>query len=167
MKQTKLLYFKKMIMRWSMSVFVLLAFGTASHGQQLISTGGDYFSGESGSMSWSVGELVVATFTNENTALTQGFHQTYTYGVYTQDLETEEHFLTYPNPARDHFYVMAPHLEDQNYDYILMDFTGKMVASGKIQNSPERISLSGMQSSVYFLRITEKNRHVKTLRIIK
>ena len=167
MKQTKLLFFKKLITRWSMSVFVLLAYATAGHGQQLVSTGGGYFSGASGSISWSVGELIVATFANENTALTQGFHQTYTWGVFVNELETEEHFFTYPNPAKDHFYVVSPYAEGQSYDYILMDFTGKMVARGTLQNSPERISMSGLQSSVYFLRITEKNRHVKTLRIIK
>jgi hypothetical protein len=167
MEKAKLLFFKHWVMCWGLLLFLQLALSPASYGQQLVSSGGNYFVASTGSLTWSIGELIVETYTNENTALTQGFHQTYTYGVSAREIKTEQNFIAYPIPARDHVNILAPLLKDESYEYTLLDFTGRIISKGKIVNSPERISLSGLNSSVYFLRITENNKHVKTLRIIK
>ncbi len=166
MEQAKLLFFKRRTMCCGLILLFLLAFVPASQGQQLISSGGNFFVTGTGSLSWSIGEVVVETHIKDNTALTQGFHQTYTYGVSAKDLKTEGDFIVYPNPARDHVNILAPWIQDENYEYTLLDFTGRIISRGKIVNSPERISLSGLNSSIYFLRITEGDKHVKTLRII-
>ena len=43
--------------------------------RQLVGSTGKYFSNSKGSMSWSVGELMTATFSTANNAFTQGFQQ--------------------------------------------------------------------------------------------
>ncbi len=65
---------------FSLSVSILFAL-VALNGksQQVISTSGGYFENENISMSWTVGEPVIETFTTGNITLTQGFQQPYNF----------------------------------------------------------------------------------------
>ena len=47
-----------------------------SFGQEVISSQGDSYSNASGSVDFTIGEVVIATGTDGNNDLTQGFHQT-------------------------------------------------------------------------------------------
>ena len=43
--------------------------------QEIISTSGDYFENTTGSISWTIGESMIETYTNGSEILTQGFQQ--------------------------------------------------------------------------------------------
>ena len=52
-----------------------LTFGQ-SISPEVIASSGDHFTGTDAQLSWTIGELVIDTYTNGSTQLTQGFHQT-------------------------------------------------------------------------------------------
>ncbi len=47
--------------------------------QQVVATAGDYFENDNLSISWTLGETIIATFESENIVLTQGFQQPYNF----------------------------------------------------------------------------------------
>ncbi len=50
-----------------------------SNAQQVITTAGDYFEGDNFSLSWTLGETVIETFTGNDIIFTQGFQQPYNF----------------------------------------------------------------------------------------
>jgi hypothetical protein len=67
---------KKFLSLSALLLFVLL---NATHSQQVISTSGGYFENENISLSWTVGEPVIATFNAPGIMLTQGFQQPWSF----------------------------------------------------------------------------------------
>ncbi len=61
-------------------VFVVLS-AWAAKAQQVVATTGGYFESASGSVSFTVGEPVIATFQNNEIILTQGFQQPYNFYI--------------------------------------------------------------------------------------
>ncbi len=58
-----------------MILFLLLFTSFPLHSQQAISSGGGFFQGGGASLSFTIGESVIATFSQGNAQLTQGFNQ--------------------------------------------------------------------------------------------
>lgn len=59
------------------SAFLIIA--TALNAQQVVSSGGGQFEGSQLSLSWTIGEPVIETFTGNNLILTQGFQQPFNF----------------------------------------------------------------------------------------
>ena len=90
-------------------LFIIIAVfqGKAQEIQQsLLSTSGDFFKNESYSISWSLGEIAIETFTQTNTILTQGFQQSKltTTGIKENTID-ESQITIYPNPASNRISV--------------------------------------------------------------
>ena len=81
--------------------FILLSFNGLS--QSVISSGGNTATGNNFIISWTLGETVVATLQNENTNLTQGFHQPLMVDLFPTSLEDDMvlDMVAYPNPTYD------------------------------------------------------------------
>jgi hypothetical protein len=71
---------KTILLLLSMTFFI-----SHSYAQQVISSAGNYYQGDNLSMSWTLGETVIETFTGNDIILTQGFQQPYNF-YYTQIL---------------------------------------------------------------------------------
>ena len=61
--------------RHTLVLFSLLASGIVS-AQEVVSTQGDSYSNASGSIDFTLGEVIIATGTDGTNDITQGFHQT-------------------------------------------------------------------------------------------
>jgi len=64
-----------------------LALSTITYGQEVVSTQGDSYTNASGSIDFTIGEVVINTGTGGTNDLTQGFHQTnwnFCYQTYTK-----------------------------------------------------------------------------------
>ena len=60
-------------------IFAIAFFSFHAKAQQVVATSGGYFEGENVTLSWTLGEPVVETFTGNNVVLTQGFQQPYNF----------------------------------------------------------------------------------------
>lgn len=125
---------------------------------EVIAAGGDFFAGPSASISWTVGESAIETFTAGGYILTQGFQQPA--DLNTTKVQNEKPAFgvhAYPNPA---FNVLTLHFTGRSaagYKIELFDVTGQSVHTEfEILDKQEdvRLDLSGYENGMYLLKIS-------------
>ncbi len=76
----------------------------------------------------------------------------------------------YPNPTKDVFQLKVDNtvlLNTQSISYQIIDMQGRLIEKKKIEVELTDIIVSNLPSSIYFLKIIQKNKEVKILKIIK
>ncbi len=107
-------------------------------GQQLspevISSAGDYFVGSNVTLSWTIGEAVIETFTDTNCILTQGFQQPFIPPIAgIKKLEDKNlKIKVFPNPASDFLNVRFIATEEIDLIIELIDLNGKVLLNEKV-----------------------------------
>lgn len=70
----------------------------------------------------------------------------------------ENNFIISPIPARE--FVTIQSLSDLlPVDYILLNLSGQIVMTGKLNSENSTLNISGLNSGIYFMRIGEEKRH--------
>jgi len=70
---------------------------------------------------------------------------------------------TYPNPVKDQFHIN--NLQEKS-DYKLLNVNGALVESGTFIEGANSISMSNLESGIYFLQLQSKSES-RTLKLIK
>lgn len=152
-----------MIRFYLVSLFAL--FTCVIHAQDLISTGGDFFQMESGSISFTIGEPIIETLGNDEHDLTQGFQQS------VRDITTGYNRVDdisiniYPNPTSDFINVEFTELQELNYQ--LFDLNGVLMSQGQISQIESIISLNKYNSAIFILKLFENDLGSRTFQIVK
>lgn len=149
-----------------LGISIYMTFITLLNAQQVVSTGGDYMENTTGSISFTIGEMVIETLDNETNCLTQGFQQTIL-DVYTfNEKPTDELNITiYPNPTRDYIKVKTD--SNESLKYQLCNMNGELMRQGDIREKESSISFLEYKPAIYLLRILGKNNKVKVFQVIK
>ena len=132
----------------------------------LISTSGDYFVSANISMSWSLGELEIETFSTSSVILTQGFQQPIfnITSIKNNSLITDLNIEVYPNPVSNYLTI-------KNLTYRLYDIYGKMVISQESNTNDgmyTKINLSDLAQGNYLIQIFGNDkRQSKIYKLIK
>ncbi len=136
--------------------------------EAVIASGGDA-SGSGGSISYSVGQVVYTTATGTNGSVAQGVQQPYEISVPTAMKNTEDVILimAYPNPVKDILRLKIGQRDPENISYRLFDINGKLITGNKMSGPEVPINMQALSPSVYFLKIIEGNKEIKTFKIIK
>lgn len=123
---------------------------------------GDVFTTSDISLSWTIGEGVIETFSNNEIVLTQGFQQP-SLKVTLIDESDQINFQVniYPNPTRD---LLTINMQSENEIACtaeLFDMSGKLLFRKDLtgREITETLDLSSYSSNVYILRIMDTNRH--------
>lgn len=144
-------------------LLIILMLGTQA--QDLISTGGDFFQMESGSISFTIGEPIIERVGSDNHTLTQGFQQA-TPGLTTDYKEFDEIDVNiYPNPTTD--FVVVDLSEELSVNYQIFDLHGVMLAHDEITPLENKISFNKYIPSFYFLKLYSQELGSKTFQIVK
>jgi hypothetical protein len=138
--------------------------------QQVIATSGGNASGSGGSVSYSVGQIVYTTNANSNGSVAQGVQQPYEISVVTaieqaKDISLE--IMVYPNPATDYIKLNIKNYDVQNLRYQLYDINGSLIKDSKVEGNETTIVMQNLKPSIYFLKVTDNNKAIKTFKIIK
>lgn len=148
----------------------LLLFGlNGLKAQDAIPTSGGNASGSGGTVSYTVGQVVYTTNTGSNGSVSQGVQQPYEIsvvsgiGVNTINLSC----TAYPNPTTDKLTLSVENIEKLNLSYQLLDINGKILESNKVEGSETCISMGNLTPSIYFLKVSDGIKEVKTFKIIK
>ena len=154
---------KKIVLTLVAAFFTIQLINAQSISPQVIASAGNYATNGGYSVSWTLGEPVIATATNGSTTLTQGFQQP-TYNVLSITNGKIEGFEVnvYPNPATD-FVVIDWKTDENNLLYItLYDVTGKMISEKSYSASQDKVSinLSQLASAQYLLEVRNKNNSI-------
>lgn len=129
-----------------------------SRAQQLsssvVATSGDQFAKSSGSLDWTLGEIMTETYQKTAGYFTQGFQQPAVIKVTGIDELKEENLFVYPNPAREVLYVKTS--EKGDYQFELFNLQGQRLVNRNASVSGtqiQEIDLRGFSSAIYLLRI--------------
>jgi hypothetical protein len=156
------------------SILKLLTFsfliynGTLIQAQQLVSTAGDFYQNNSGSLSFSLGELAIETFLSTNNILTQGFQQTNLVAVSIKELPGLDFEISvYPNPVKDIVVLKIPSEKLVGKQYKLYDMDGKLLQIKLLNETETEISFSSLTPATYFIKVGEGEKELKTFKIVK
>ncbi len=152
-----------------MSKYTLAFFGmfislTAS-AQEVISTQGDSYSNESGSVNFTIGEVVINTVTDGVNDLTQGFHQTNWNFVDQEDHTPSFEAIIFPNPTEDFLNIRTSTFE--NVTYSIYDALGKLILQGKLTTEQTPINTSQLASGYYSVLLSDEEKKLKTFKLAK
>ncbi|MEI6047790.1 MAG: T9SS type A sorting domain-containing protein [Bacteroidota bacterium] len=154
-----------------LSVVLLSALGlTGIQAQEAIPASGGNGSGSGGSVSYTIGQVAYSANMGTNSSVAQGVQQPYEISAVTAIDDAKGislEFVVYPNPATDFVILKIENYEVENLSYNLYDMNGKLLENNIIQGNVTNISMQALLPSTYFLKVTDKNKVVKTFKIIK
>jgi hypothetical protein len=126
--------------------------------------------GAGGSATYTVGQIASRVQTGSNGYIIQGVQQPYEISVITGIEEAREitlSFTVYPNPTTDFITIKIENYSSTNLSYELLGLDGNVLENKNITTSEVVISMRNQPSSIYFLRLVDQNRLIKTFKIIK
>ncbi len=120
-------------------------------------------------MAYTIGEIVIETFSGSTKTLTQGFHQT---GLTITAVSATDLFSDiniYPNPTMQYLYIdMPPHDSHFDVDITLYDIMGRVAVQQKKGGKSLPLDISHLPDGAYHLHIVDtKNLQYKIFKIIK
>lgn len=159
---------KTIILLFALAIFCSIA--TSIYAQESINTTGGEAIGSGGSVSYSVGQVTYQTHTGTNGSVAQGVQQPYEISVITAIEEAKNINLSvsaYPNPTTDYLILEVKDFELETLHFQLYDINAKLIQSGKITGNQTSIVMSKLLPATYFVRVMQKNKEIKTFKVIK
>jgi hypothetical protein len=133
--------------------------------QEVVSTQGDSYSNGSGSIDFTLGEVIIATGTDGTNDITQGFHQTNWNFLGVEDFAPNYEAIIFPNPTEDVLNIKTSMFE--NVTYTLYDAQGKLVLQDILSAEQTPIQVSQLATGAYSLTLNNDTQNLKTFKLIK
>jgi len=142
-------------------------FFSSSAQQNTVSSGGEA-TGSGGTASYSTGQTDYITTSGSGGTTTQGVQQPYEIFIATGVEETGIvlQASVFPNPAENHIILTVENPESE-MNFYLYDNNGKLVKQEKIISKQTKIVLTEISNGIYFLRINNNEKEIKSFKIIK
>jgi hypothetical protein len=148
------------------SILFLYTITDSVKGQQSIAVSGDYFERSGGSVSYTLGEVMVSTFTADNISLTQGLQQPYLVVTALNPFErTDPDIMIFPNPVQEILTVKVDFTD--KFSYTLHDGYGRLLEQEAIAEPITEISFISLSPGTYYIKIVEDATEVKIFKIVK
>ena len=152
------------------ALLVLLIPTLNTYAQEAVVASGGDASGTGGSISYSVGQVTYTTNTGTGGSVMAGVEQPYEISVPTALENTEDILLelsAYPNPTTDVLTLRTGERDIENISYRLFDMNGKLIKAGKLTGSETPVNMQSLAPSVYFIKVIQNDKEIKTFKIIK
>jgi hypothetical protein len=143
------------------------------HAQEAIPAAGGNASGSGGLVSFSVGQAVYSTNTGANGSVAQGVQQPFEIFVVTgleEAIGIKLNLSAFPNPTTDILTLkvdVSTQLTTQSMLYQLFDLSGKLLINKELTSNEASIDMKNLVPATYLLKVVDKNKVVKTFKIIK
>ena len=137
--------------------------------QSSVNGAGAEATGQGGSLSYSVGQVVYSSSSSSAGSVSAGVQQAYEVSVATQVSETNLNIdaSVYPNPTTDFLILNVSEIEE-NYTYQVTDINGKQLNTGLINNTKTSLDFSSYVIGTYFIKLSgQVNSNIKTFQVIK
>lgn len=149
-------------------IYGALAVSLTGNAQEVITPSAGYFEASSMSLNWTIGEIAVETYINDNIILTQGFNQAnIVITSATEELLTDISITVYPNPVKDIFTVKVETDHINQLRAEVYDLSGIKLISENIYQGNTRIDIGNLPASEYILKIYDNKQVIKTLKFVK
>jgi len=152
-------------------IFLSLAV-TGQVKQEVIASAGGYNKSADNtiSISWTLGETIVPTFTSQDGSLilTHGFQQKLIITAVEETLEEMVKVTIYPNPASEIINIQFQSATDKEILLYLLDSKGGVVKTEKIEIATveKTIDLQDLPAGIYFIRMI-KGKLVNVYKVVK
>ena len=139
------------------------------YAQETHSSSGGNASGTGGTLSYNVGQLIHTTNTSSTGSVSHGVHQAFEFQTLSNSvlIAAQLTAVTYPNPTTDFIVLKITDTTLENLQYTLFDLNGKTIASKPIRTSSTEITMKNLSVGIYLLKLTKKNKPLKTFKVIK
>jgi hypothetical protein len=164
--------FKQSSLMKKMTMMTFLFWGaltSTSQAQQSVNAAGGDATGDGGSVSYTIGQIDFTCYEGAGGTVNQGVQQLNELSDYlsnnfpTLNLE----MVIYPNPTTDLINLKIENYESDYLSYALFDMQGRQVSTNKITQDETQIQMKNLASAVYLLNVFDKNKTLKTFKIIK
>lgn len=133
---------------------LLLLFAATISAQQAISAAGTHATGTNVQLSWTVGEVMVSTFTGSSAILSQGLHQgKLTITAIEPVILTGVSVKTYPNPVNDKLNIGFSNFVENKYSFSITDGNSRIIQTGTAVENPQSVDMTSFAQGVYFLKV--------------
>lgn len=126
-------------------------------------------SGTTGTVSYSIGQLACSSHSGTGCLYIEGVQQPYLFFSTSGTKKVEGMALNvavFPNPTPDRLVLEIPE-KNQGLSYSLCDMYGKTLFTGKVDGRLTEISMDGLVTANYILKIAQGKEELKSLKIIK
>jgi len=142
------------------SLFLGLALNAQQIKQEVIASAGGYNKSQDNSISisWTLGETIIPTFTSQDGTLilTHGFQQKLIITTVEENLEDLVDVTIYPNPTSEMINIQFQTSPDKEILVSLLDGSGKLVKTDRIDVAMmnKTINMQDLPAGLYYLRLT-------------
>lgn len=152
-------------MKRPLSIVVMLFIFAAAYSQTLpkqdvIASAGGFNQATGISISWTLGETIVPTFTStDNTIiLTHGFQPQLLITAVEENIDVKVNVTVYPNPASDVVNIRFEEAVQDEMRVTIISSGGKPVKSLIIEPATleKQINLQDLPAGIYYLRLTKE-----------
>jgi hypothetical protein len=152
-------------MKKQILIACLLCVKLVIYSQETIPVSGGEIKGTAGSLSYTVGQLFYTT----NGSIAQGVQQAYEFQTLSNSELTTVNLTisTFPNPTSDYITLKISDKSLENLEYIMYDLNGKSIAKGRISMANTNIKMQHAAIGIYQLKVTQKQKIIKSFKIIK
>lgn len=133
--------------------------------QEVVSTQGESYSNASGSIDFTIGELIIDTGTDGTNDITQGFHQTNWNFLGVEDHSPSYEATIFPNPTSEVLNIKTSTFE--NVTYTLYDAQGKLVLQDILSAEQTPIQVGQLAPGSYSLTLNNQTQNLKIFKLIK
>jgi len=156
---------------YSPSKFLLVLFVSMSgiyKAQQTTLTAGNVVQSATGSVSYSVGQILYVPQESATGKVNPGVQQPYEiFTLATHENMVQSKITVYPNPVKDFLTVDFNSEKLEKTRYQLFDGTGRIIDQGELKNLKTEIDTSALSSGLYVMSIYSAGKIIKTFKIIK
>lgn len=153
------------------SLFLALSIPLSSvTAQEAVLTAGGNATGTGGSSSYSIGQMSYLSHSGTTDYVVEGVQQPYEISTVTAIEEAKDinlTFIAFPNPTSDYLSLEVRNTELTDLHFQMYDISGKLLQSEKITDNQTNINMNHLATSIYFVKIIQKNKEIKSFKIIK
>ena len=151
---------------------VVLTFSiTGLQAQESTNSSGGEASGDGGSVSYSVGQVVYGTHSGTTGSVSEGIQQPYEISVIIGLEETgiNLNISAFPNPTTDYLILKIANeaIQESRFTITLYDLNGRVIEQQVVISNETAIDMNSLNAATYILKVNNENQEVKTFKIIK
>lgn len=149
-------------------LYILLFTSFFAFAQKTIPASGGEANGQ-GKVSYTVGQVISGTYRNATASVSQGIQQSLEIFVLSNPdfKELALSVATYPNPTQDNLILDIKSTDLLGLSFSVYDIKGRELLKGIVKNKKTTISVKNYAAGVYLLKVNQKNKELKTFKIIK
>lgn len=138
--------------------------------QNVVNTSGGNASGLDGSVSYSIGQIIYSQSNGANGSVSEGVQQAFEISTIIGIENAPEinlSFFAFPNPTTSSLTLDIGNYPNSNLSYQFFNLNGSLLEMNLVVLNQTIINTSNYAQGVYFLKIIENGKELKTFKIVK